>query len=204
VRTLRALTSEEASEDPPSYGGTWVVVGDPDSASLEIVRGLGQRGVSKVLLVADGAPTSDVTMQVLNLAKEGVRCTIVRVNPHDADDRSRLQERLEREDDLQGVVVRLVGSRHEVLGRAGDVGVRQVATLENLPFLLELAQRRILWLPAGSLDHGDGSPWSAVLAPAAAQLTQARHGAVLCGAMEAAAVGELLGAARPGDIVLGR
>lgn len=204
VRTLRSLTGAEAQEEAPSYEGTWLVVGAPDSASLELVRGLGLRGVSKVLLVADSAPTGDVTMQVLGLAKEGVRCTIVRTDPTVEDDRTRLEERLGREEDLQGVLVRLPGSRHAVLGRAGDVGVRQVAALEFLPFLLELAERRVLWLPPGALDHGADLPWAAVLAPAAAQLAQAREGAVLCGAMEAATVAELLGAARPAEVVVAR
>ena len=204
VRMLRALTDEESAADAPSYGGTWAVVGPPDEGSLEIVRGLARMGVEKVLLVADSAPTADVTMAILGLGKEGVRCTIVRADPRNEDDQVRLQERIEREGGVQGVLVRVAGSRHQVLKRAGDVGVRQVSALEAVPFLLGLAEQRILWLPADALEAGSASPWSTVLAPAAAQLAQARGGAVLCGDTEPEVVGALLEAARPREVVVRR
>ncbi len=204
ARTLRPLTEDEAAAESIAYSGTWMVVGPADSGTLELVRGLGRQGVAKVLLVSDAAPTADVTMAVLGLAKEGVRCTIVRSDVRNEDDRIHLGDRIAREGQVEGVLVRVPGSRHPIIGRAGDVGVRQVAGLEALPHVLELAERRVLWLPKGALDDGGDMPWAALLAPAAAQMAQLRGGAVLCGDTTADCVDELLGAARGGDILVAR
>lgn len=179
TRRVRRLVARPEPPRPEGVdvSGTWVLGGDVDGLMLDLASWLVGRGVKRLFMVGASAPPAEVLKAALDLQKRGTACIVVRADATDPKGAETIRQRLSREKQLSGVILRFQPTPcafreldPAALLPAWRLGLR---TAEVLADIASAGTPMYAWSEARALDGAPGNGVGACLATAlAARLTR--------------------------------